>query len=410
MDLMNLPIQLDNYIHDMKMHSEFSSLRGIGDLAKELVKTGRCASYILVYKLLTLALVLPVATASVERAFSAMKIVKTPLRNKIGDQWLSDSMLVYIERDVFAFIDNEPIMRRFHGALFVHAKADGVTLSDIKHSLYVPHYVRSFFLLNGAQNYEGTSRPLLAVQATELADGIFIGCTMNHTVVDGTSFWHFFNSWSEISRGSDSVSKAPLLERSFFYGTISTPIRIPIFPNTLGRDQVFDDKVIDKINIPDAVPLLKERIFHFSREKIAQLKAKANAETETENPNRKISSLQAVLAHLWWSIIRIRIGHGLHPDKESSYRLIIGTRSRLNPPLPQQYFGNALQAGTVTKKAGDVLERGTGSVAWEMNKMVALHTEEKVRSFLECWLGKASWGENWCWEQVTWENFSVCWR
>ncbi|CAN6717423.1 unnamed protein product [Malus baccata var. baccata] len=40
MDLMNLPIQLDNYIHDMKMHNEFSSLRGIGDLAKELVKTG----------------------------------------------------------------------------------------------------------------------------------------------------------------------------------------------------------------------------------------------------------------------------------------------------------------------------------------------------------------------------------
>ena len=114
MDLMNLPIQLDNYIHDMKMHSEFSSLRGISDLAKELVKTGRCESYMLVYKLLTLALVLPVATASVERAFSAMKIVKTPLRNKMGDQWLSDSMLVYIERDVFAFIDNEPIMRRFH--------------------------------------------------------------------------------------------------------------------------------------------------------------------------------------------------------------------------------------------------------------------------------------------------------
>ncbi|CAN6553257.1 unnamed protein product [Malus baccata var. baccata] len=114
MDLMNLPIQLDNYIHDMKIHSEFSSLRGIGDLANELVKTGRCASYILVYKLLTLTLVLSVATVFVERAFSAMKIVKTPLRNKMGDQWLSDSMLVYIERDVFAFIDNEPIMRRFH--------------------------------------------------------------------------------------------------------------------------------------------------------------------------------------------------------------------------------------------------------------------------------------------------------
>ncbi|XP_070664637.1 uncharacterized protein [Malus domestica] len=86
MDLMNLPVQLDNYIHNMKVHSEFSSLRGISDLAKELVKIGRCETYMLVYKLLTLALVLPVATALVERAFSAMKIVKTPLHNKMGDQ------------------------------------------------------------------------------------------------------------------------------------------------------------------------------------------------------------------------------------------------------------------------------------------------------------------------------------
>ncbi|XP_068344098.1 uncharacterized protein [Pyrus communis] len=46
-------------------YAEFSSLRGISDLAKELVKTERCESYMLVYKLLTLALVLPIATASV---------------------------------------------------------------------------------------------------------------------------------------------------------------------------------------------------------------------------------------------------------------------------------------------------------------------------------------------------------
>ncbi|KAB2606240.1 pseudouridine-metabolizing bifunctional protein C1861.05-like [Pyrus ussuriensis x Pyrus communis] len=65
-------------------------------------------------ELFKLVLVLPVAATSMERAFSAMKIVKTPLCNNMGDQWLSDSMLVYIERDVFAFIDNESIMRRFH--------------------------------------------------------------------------------------------------------------------------------------------------------------------------------------------------------------------------------------------------------------------------------------------------------
>ncbi|CAL9026710.1 unnamed protein product [Prunus brigantina] len=264
------------------------------------------------------------------------------------------------------------------GALFVHAKADGVTLSDIKDSLYVPDLVHSFFPLNGVQNYQGTSNPLLAVQVTELEDGVFIGCTMNHTVADGTSFWHFFNSWSEISRGSSFVSKPPLLEHWFLDGTSS--IRIP-FPNTDHEDQVCD-KVID--NIPE-VPLLKERIFHFSRENITQLKAKANAEIQISDTNRKISSLQAVLAHLWRSTIRASIGH-VGPDKESSYRLLIGARPRVKPPLPQQYFGNALQAGTVTMKTREVLERGLGFVAWEMNKMVALHTEEKLRSFLECWV------------------------
>ncbi|BBH08941.1 hypothetical protein Prudu_021296 [Prunus dulcis] len=49
--------------------------------------------------IIVLALTLPVATASVERAFSAMNIVKGPLRNRMGDQWLSDSLLVYIEKD-----------------------------------------------------------------------------------------------------------------------------------------------------------------------------------------------------------------------------------------------------------------------------------------------------------------------
>ncbi|XP_042467455.1 uncharacterized protein LOC122050630 [Zingiber officinale] len=39
-----------------------------------------------------LALVLPVATASVEQVFSAMKIVKTDLHNRMGDEWMNDSL------------------------------------------------------------------------------------------------------------------------------------------------------------------------------------------------------------------------------------------------------------------------------------------------------------------------------
>ncbi|CAL8152372.1 unnamed protein product [Prunus armeniaca] len=94
--------------------TEFSSLNRITNLAEKLMNTGRNRIYNYGYLLFTLALVLPVATASVERAFSAMNIVKTPLRNKMGNQWLSDSLVVYIEKDVFSCINNANIMRRFH--------------------------------------------------------------------------------------------------------------------------------------------------------------------------------------------------------------------------------------------------------------------------------------------------------
>ena len=68
----------------------------------------------LAYRLITLALTLPVATASVERVFSAMNIVKTDLRNKIGDDWLNDLMICYVEKEIFAKTDDKQIMLRFH--------------------------------------------------------------------------------------------------------------------------------------------------------------------------------------------------------------------------------------------------------------------------------------------------------
>ena len=70
-------------------------------------------SYLLVYSLVTLILILPVATAIVERAFSAMNIIKNQLRNRIGDQWMNDCLVIYIEKDIFKTIECEEIMQRF---------------------------------------------------------------------------------------------------------------------------------------------------------------------------------------------------------------------------------------------------------------------------------------------------------
>jgi hypothetical protein len=68
-----------------------------------------------VYRLVELALILPVATATVERAFFAMNIIKTERRNKMGDEWMNTNMLCYIERDMFVEIQDEKILKHFQG-------------------------------------------------------------------------------------------------------------------------------------------------------------------------------------------------------------------------------------------------------------------------------------------------------
>ena len=56
---------------------------------------------------------LPVSTATTERSFSAMKIIKSKLRNKMGPVFLVDNMSVYIEREINASISSESIIDDF---------------------------------------------------------------------------------------------------------------------------------------------------------------------------------------------------------------------------------------------------------------------------------------------------------
>nr|XP_027090422.1 zinc finger MYM-type protein 1-like [Coffea arabica] len=112
-DYLYLESQLRNYIYNVQRDPQFSEVGDLGSLAQQMVKTGKNTVFPLVYRLIQLALVLPVATASVERVFSAMSIVKTDLRNKMGDEWMNDCLVIYIEKDIFATIENEQILQRF---------------------------------------------------------------------------------------------------------------------------------------------------------------------------------------------------------------------------------------------------------------------------------------------------------
>lgn len=105
--------QLETYIHHVRIHSSFSTCQDLESLATKMIETEKHLVFPLVYKLIELALILPVSTASVERAFSAMKIIKSKLRNKMKNDWFNDLMICYTEREIFRQINSDAIAIRF---------------------------------------------------------------------------------------------------------------------------------------------------------------------------------------------------------------------------------------------------------------------------------------------------------
>ncbi|CAN0900934.1 Uncharacterized acetyltransferase At3g50280 [Linum grandiflorum] len=259
------------------------------------------------------------------------------------------------------------------GALLVHAVSDGLSSSDVLYTDHSPappgHLIDSLFPINGAYGFQGVSNPLLAVQFTQLLDGVFMGITFSHVVADGSSFWHFLNTWSQISRNSavDLGNPTPVIGHWFLDGIIP-PIPFPFsFQETLVNE----------------TPPLLQRIFHFSKHKIALLKAKSNSELLTlpTTTTVTISSLQSILAHIWRAVIRNR--RGLDPDEEVHCKLLVDYRQRLQPKLPRGFFGNAVLFGTATATVKELLREGIGYAALRINKTVERQTDGEARRWLD---------------------------
>ncbi|XP_058741033.1 uncharacterized protein LOC131613375 [Vicia villosa] len=105
--------QLETYVLQVRRNASFSTCEDVQSLAMKMVQTEKHLVFPLVYKLIEISLILSVSTASVERAFSAMKIIKSKLRNKINDVWFNNLMVCYIEREIFKSFDDIDIIRTF---------------------------------------------------------------------------------------------------------------------------------------------------------------------------------------------------------------------------------------------------------------------------------------------------------
>lgn len=289
------------------------------------------------------------------------------------------------------------------GVDFFHAKAPHLSTAALlpPHDQDIPPAFRRFFQFDSTLSYAGHGKPLVAVQVTELADAVFVGCTVNHAVVDGTSFWNFFNTYAEMAKGVKKISRFP----------------------DFRRDTVFNSPAV--LVLPEGGPSatfsgdepLRERILHFSREAIVKLKSRANNSparspdffapeilgkqsndswavngktngkitgeiTLKNDPTAQISSFQSLSAQLWRSVTRAR---NLSANKTTTFRMAVNCRHRLEPRLEPLYFGNAIQSIPTTATAGELLSNELSWSAGKLHQNVAAHDDATVRRGVKDW-------------------------
>ena len=111
-----LEVECAFYEKDMCSDPKFQNLESIVDLCRTLVQIRKSEFFPMLHRLICLVLTISVSTATTERAFSAMNIIKNKLRSKMRDEFLGDCMVLHIEKEYAESITNEEVIEEFEAS------------------------------------------------------------------------------------------------------------------------------------------------------------------------------------------------------------------------------------------------------------------------------------------------------
>lgn len=178
---------------------------------------------------------------------------------------------------------------------------------------------------------------LISIQVTVFADsGVSVGLTVHHAAGDGSSVMHFMRLWASICRlGPESSSNS--LPRPLYDRTLVKD------PNGLKR--IFSDQLSVAKREQLTVGAKAQRghmvraTFVMSRADIEELRQRVNTARGEKRPLH-LSSFVLTCAHVWVCLAKAQ-------RNETSivhFMFAVDCRSRLDPPIPDTYFGNCIGA------------------------------------------------------------------
>ncbi|CAL9172858.1 unnamed protein product [Musa hybrid cultivar] len=251
------------------------------------------------------------------------------------------------------------------GAEVIEAAAEGVSAVELAEGEN-PALLQELVPYTGVMNLEGLHRPLLAVQFTKLKDGLAIGAAFNHAILDGHSTWHFMSSWADLTRGSPAISLLPTHDR-----IVARSVRLPLSLPASALDHELADP-----NGP-AKPLVA-RVFSFSESTVDLIKSRANAGLPPGS--KPLSTFQSLGAHMWRAVCRAR---ALKPEDITVFVIFADCRSRVDPPMPDAFFGNLIQAIFTGTAAGLLLASPPEFGAGMLQQVIGAHNADAIEKRLE---------------------------
>ncbi|KAI3471431.1 hypothetical protein Pfo_030795 [Paulownia fortunei] len=208
-------------------------------------------------------------------------------------------------------------------------------------------------------------KPLFILQVTSFKCGGFaIGMSVNHILLDGLSAKTFTENLASQAFEDKPLAVIPCFDRRLLAARSPPLVAFP-------HPEFFKPDLL--ISGPPVFDCKKEELefkaFKLSPSDINFLKDKAK--TETNATTTKISSFNVVAA-LIWRCKALSCDGEYNKDRVSTLLNVVDLRSRLNPPLPASYCGNAVLVAYASAKCED-LEK------WPFSELVKMVSEGPTR-------------------------------
>ncbi|XP_078149364.1 agmatine coumaroyltransferase-2-like [Carex rostrata] len=189
---------------------------------------------------------------------------------------------------------------------------------------------------------------LVQVQLTRFTCGsLVVGFTAHHQVGDGQAASNFLVAWGLATRGL-AIDPIPLRARD----TIFKPREPPLVQYDHCNIEYMNEKYAKTMSITGNESNEEEIVIHkmhFTNEFINKLRAKASA-----GVSKPYSRFETTLAHLWRVITKAR---GLHGHETTQIRISVNGRMRMDPKVPNKYFGNLVLWAFPRSKVRDLINR-----------------------------------------------------